>query len=134
MLFETKITVVKTLPSGEEKDTKEHYILDAELYAEAEKAMYELYPGQSIDVSAIFRSDVREIINEKEEDKPFFKATVVDVVTDDSGKEKETKYQLLVCAEHVAEATELVNKHLRQGYDMRLDAIRRVKILDYLKD
>ena len=133
MLFEAKIRVEKTLDTGEQKEVKEHYIMDAELFAEAEKMMFELYPNQKIDVFSIGRSDIREIINDKEDDKPFFKATVIDVFTDDeTGKEKETKYYMLVCAENTVEATLLVNEYLKQGYNLRLDGIKRVKIIDYL--
>ena len=134
MLYEIKLKVVKTLDSGETKEVKEHYILDAELHGEAEARGYELYPGQEIDVFAVFRSDIREIVNDKEDDKPYYKATVIDVFEDqDTGKEKETKYQMLVCAGDIVEATELMNEYLGQGYNMRLDAIRRIKIVDYLK-
>lgn len=133
MLFEAKIRVEKTLDTGEQKEIKEHFILDAELFAEAERKMFELYPNQKIDVFSIGRSDVTEIINEKEDDKPFFKATVIDVFTDDeTGKEKETKYYMLVCAENTVEATLLVNEYLKQGYNLRLDGIKRVKIIDYI--
>lgn len=133
MLYEAKLTVEKTLDSGEVKEVKEHFIMDAELHGEAEKIAFELYPNHHIDVFAVFRSDIREIINEKEDDKPFFKATVIDIFTDDNGKEKETKYQMLVCAESVVEATAIMTEYLKQGYDMRLDAIKRVKILDYIQ-
>ena len=133
MFFEAKLRVEKTLDTGEQKEVKEHYIMDAELFAEAERMMFELYPNQKIDVFSIGRSDIREIINEKEDDKPFFKATVIDVFTDDeTGKEKETKYYMLVCAENTVEATLLVNEYLKQGYNLRLDGIKRVKIIDYL--
>lgn len=134
MLFETKLKVEKTMPSGETKEVKEHYILDAEKFGEAEKIAYELYPGnKTCDVFLVMRSDIREIINQKEEDKPFFKATVIDVFVDDSGKEKETKYHMLICAENLVEATNLVNEYLKQGYDLRLDGIKRVKIVDYIR-
>ena len=132
MFFEAKLRE-KTHDTGEQKEVKEHYIMDAELFAEAEKMMFELYPNQKIDVFSIGRSDIREIINDKEDDKPFFKATVIDVFTDDeTGKEKETKYYMLVCAENTVEATLLVNEYLKQGYNLRLDGIKRVKIIDYL--
>lgn len=49
------------------------------------------------------------------------------------GKEKETKYEILVCAESVAEATAITNEYLKQGYDLRLDEIKRVKIVDYIQ-
>lgn len=134
MLYEIKLSVEKTLDSGEQKTVKEHYICDAELHGDAEKTGFELYPNLQIDVFAVFRSDIKEIINEKEDDKPFYKATVIDVQTDlDTGKEKELKYQMLVCASDIVEATAIMNEYLKQGYDMRLDGIRRVKILDYIK-
>lgn len=133
MLFEAKLKVEKTLDSGEVKEVTEHYILDAELFAEAEKIMFEQYPNQKIDVFAVFRSKIREIINDKEEDKPFYKATVIDIFTDENtGKEKETKYELLVCAESVAEATAITTEYLKQGYNLRLDEIKRIKIVDYI--
>lgn len=134
MLHEIKLSVEKTLDSGEQKMVKEHYICDAELHGEAEKIGYDLYPNTQIDVFAVFRSDIHEIVNEKEDDKPFFKATVIDVQSDlDTGKEKELKYQMLVCASDIVEATAIMNEYIKQGYDMRLDGIRRVKILDYIK-
>ena len=134
MFFEAKIKVEKTLDSGEVTEVTEHFILDAELFGEAEKIMFEEYPNHKVDVFAIYRSKIREIINQKEDDKPFFKATVIDIFTDEvTGKEKETKYEILVCAESVAEATAITNEYLKQGYDLRLDEIKRVKIVDYIQ-
>ncbi len=133
MFFEAKIKVEKPLDGGEVKEVAEHFILDAELFGEAEKIMFEEYPNLNVDVFAIFRSRIREIINQKEDDKPFFKATVIDVFIDEtSGREKETKYEILVCAESIAEATAITNEYLKQGYDLRLDEIKRVKIVDYI--
>lgn len=130
MLYEIRLIVSKP---GSDSPTKEHYIADALLHGEAEKTGYELYPNTDVDVISVCRSDIKEIVNAKEEDKPFFKATVIDVVTDDLGREKEMKYQMLVCAKDIADATSIMTEHLKQGYDMRLDAIRRVKILDYIQ-
>lgn len=133
MFFEAKIKVEKILDSGEVKEVTEHFILDAELFGEAERIMFEEYPNHKVDVFAIYRSKIREIINQKEDDKPFFKATVIDIFTDDNGKEKETKYEILVCAESVADATAITTEYLKQGYDLRLDEIKRVKIVDYIQ-
>ncbi len=132
MLYEIKTVVTKTSDKGEPKSVREHFILDAELHGEAEKVGFNLYPNTDVDVVAVFRSDVHEILNEKEEDKPFFKAVVVDVVEDDNGNEKEMKYQLLVCATDLVAATDIVSEHIKQGYNMRLDSIRRTKIADYI--
>ena len=117
MYYEAKIKVEKTLDSGEVKEVNEHFIMDAELFAEAEKIMYEEYPNHKLDVYAIFRS----------------KAIVIDIFTDDNGKEKETKYEVLVCADSVAEATAITTEYLKQGYDLRLDEVKRVKIVDYIR-
>lgn len=133
MLYEIKLKVVRPNNTGEEKEFKEHYILDAETHGDAEAVGYKLYPDHTVDVFAVFRSDIHEIINEKEDDKPFFKATVVDIMTDDNGKEKEMKYQMLVCAKDITEANAIISEYLRQGYNMRLDSLRRIKIVDYLK-
>lgn len=136
MLYEIKLNVTRPQDDGAMKQVKEHYILDADLHGQAEAAGFSLYAGVSnatdVDVFAVFRSDIKEIINEKTDDKPFFKATVIDIVTDDNGNEKELKYQVLVCAGDITEANEILGEYLRQGYDMRLDALRRVKINDYL--
>lgn len=131
MLYEIKVSHTD-LEDGKIKKT--HFITDAELHGEAETTGYEQYgAAEQPDVFAVFRSDIREIINDKEDDKPFFRAVVVEVSTDDSGKEHEQKYPMLVCAKDIAEATHLVEQHLQQGYYMRLDALRRVKIADYIK-
>lgn len=135
MLYEIKLKLTKPdEKTGEVKEVKEHYIVEAELHADAEKTGYELYPNTDVDVFAVFRSDLKEIANDKPEDKPFYKATVVDTFIDDNGKEKELRYQLLVCASDLLEATAFMTEYLKQGYDMRLDAIRRTKIVDYIHD
>lgn len=127
MFYEIRLKVIKTDDKGEEKEVREHYITDCELFAEAEAKGLEMYP--SCDVSAITRSKVIEIVNGKTEDKPFFKATVTDVQYDDKGKAKELKYYNLVCAEDLKEANTLMERHLAQGLSgMRLDAIVKTRI------
>ena len=71
--------------------------------------------------------------NQKTEDKPFFKATIVDTQIDENGNEKELKYYNLVCAKDLKEANTLMEQHLSQGLsDMRLDAIVKTKIIDLI--
>lgn len=132
MFYEFKVKVERENSKGELKQVSEHYIIEGcELFAEVEaKAMEEF--GADCDVFAITRSKITEIVNQKEIGKPFFKATVVDVFSDDEGNEKETKYQMLVCAKDVTEATKIMNEHLRQGFDMQLNGITKTKILDLL--
>ena len=136
MLYETKAKVHRQAPTGEDKEVREHFIMNAESFAEAELRTLTEYSnvGEDADVFAVFRSNVYEIVNDKEEDKPYFLATVTDtVIEENSGNEKEMKYQMLVCAEDVTEATAKMSDVLAQGYDMRLDMLKRTKMTDYLK-
>lgn len=132
MLYEIKLKVEKENAKGEVKEVKEHFITDCELFANAEYTAMNEYNGKC-DVFSIIRSKIREIVNKKEEDKPFFKATIVDTFVNDDGSEKETTYPVLVCASDVKEANKLMEDYLRQGLsDMRLDGITKTKILDVI--
>lgn len=132
MFYEIKLKVEKENSKGEMKEVVEHFITDVELFAEAEANGMEQYNG-NCDVISITRSNVVEIVNEKEEDKPFYKATLIDIFIDDNGNEKETKYYNLVCAKDITEANRLMQEHKRQGLnDMRLDGIVKTKIMDLI--
>ena len=118
---------------GELKQVSEHYIIDGcELFAEVEAKALEEF-GAECDVFAITRSKIKEIANQKDIDKPFFKATITETFTNDDGSEKENKYPVLVCASDIKEANKLMEEYLKQGLsDMRLDGIVKTKIIDVL--
>lgn len=131
MFYEIKLKVEKENSKGEMKEVIEHFITDVGLFAEAEAKGLEQYVD--CDVISITHSKVVEIVNEKEEDKPFYKATLIDIFIDYNGNEKETKYYNLVCAKDITEANRLMQEHMRQGLnDMRLDAIQKTKIIDLI--
>lgn len=133
MFYEIKLKVDKENGKGEKKEVVEHFITDVELFAEAEAKGLEQYNGDCDVLFSITRSKVIEIVNEKEEGKPFYKATLIDIFIDDNGNEKETKYYNLVCAKDITEANRLMQEHKRQGLnDMRLDAIQKTKIIDLI--
>lgn len=132
MLYEIKLKVKQQTDNGDEKEVVERYITDVELFAEAEAKGMEQYNGDC-DVFSIARSKVIEIVNKKEEDKPFFKATIISTFVDYNDNEKENKYYNLVCASDITEANKLMQEHMRQGLqDMRLDAIQKTKIIDVI--
>lgn len=132
MWYEIKLKVEKENAKGEMKEVKEHFITDCDLFANAEYTGMNLYNG-NCDVFSIIRSKIREIVNNKEEDKPFFKATIVDTFVNDDGTEKENTYPVLVCAKDIKEANKLMEDYLKAGLtDMRLDGITKTKILDVL--
>ena len=132
MLYELKLKTKKLADNGEGKEVVERYITDVTFFAEAEAKGIELYNGEC-DVFAISQSKIIEIVNKKEGDKPFFKATIIKTYTDDAGNDKEMEYPLLVCAKDITEANKLMQEYMRQGLeDMRLDAIQKTKIIDIL--
>lgn len=113
----------------QEKDVVVHYITAAdEVLAPSELKALQACPGDS-DVIAVFQSSVREIVNEKDCGKPFFKATLMQVFTTDSGAEKETKYRVLVHADDIREANDILQGYVKQGLDdMRIDAINKTRM------
>lgn len=131
MYYEIKLKVQKENAKGEMKEVSEHYITDVELFSEAEQKGMELY-NNDCDVFSVIRSKINEIVNEKQEEKPFFKATVTDTFTDDEGNEKGSKYFVLVCAKDIPEANRIMDEYLKQGFDMKLDGIIKTKILDVI--
>lgn len=133
MLYELKLRVKRINEKGEEKDVTEQYITDVNLFAEAECKGLEIYKGEC-EVIAITRSNVREIVNpERDGVHTFYRATIVDIYTNDNGDEKELKYHVLVLADSLQEATNLVQNYMKQGLqDMRLDGVVKTKILDII--
>ena len=90
MFYEIKLKVDKENDKGEMKEVIERFITDVELFAEAEAKGLEQYNG-NCDVFSITRSNVVEIVNEKEEDKPFYKATLIDIFIDDERGNRDKK-------------------------------------------
>lgn len=132
MFYEIKLKTQRENAKGEMKEVKEHFILDVGLFCEAEAKGMELYNG-NCDIFSIIRSKIREIINTKQPDKPFFRATLIDIFVNDDGTEKETPYPVLVCAADITEANRLMEEYMKQGLsDFRLEGITKTKILDVL--
>ena len=123
MLYE-----VKARYTDGDKTVKVHYLLDAELFAQAEVKVYEqLKDKKDVDVVSIKRSTIKEVIR-VDNDLDYYVATISDTYTDDKGNEKIIRYKQLLPAATIGEAHEVINDYLKQGYDMRLDAIKLTTI------
>lgn len=140
MYYEVKLSVEKEVPckpsktgatACELKQVNEHYICECENALEAYYKANEIYDNKC-EVYSITASKIKEIVNVKTDDKPFFKATIVDIYLDDAGEEKEQKSVVLVCATDVKEATKIMEDYLKQGYNMGMIGVNRTKILDVL--
>ena len=136
MYYEITDRVTRMKDDGTEKEVNERYITDCLTFAEAEQKGMEVYSDSNLDgdVVAVKRSNVKEIVNENEEKQHYFKATIVDIFTDDNGNEKELKYYVLIRADDLSEATAKANEYLRQGLsDMKIEGIVKTRILELLK-
>ena len=123
MLYE-----VKARYTDGHKTFKVHYLLDVELFAQAEATVYEhLKDKKDVDVVSIKRSTIKEVIR-VDNDLDYYFATISDTYTDDKGNEKIIKYKQLLPAATIGEAHEVINDYLNQCYDMRLDAIKLTTI------
>lgn len=132
MFFEVTLAVDKLNEKGEAKRVIERYITDDTLFGGVEQKALGMYGGEC-EVTAIKISKITEIVNDKTDNFPFFKAVVYDVFTTDSGEEKEIDYQMLVCAEDVKTATNTMLEYMKQGYGMGLKSVSRTKIIDVIK-
>ena len=124
MLYEVKARY--TADGG--KTVKVHYLLDAELFAQAEVKVYEqLQDKTDVEVTSIKRSTIKEVIR-VDNDLDYYVATLSDTYTDDKGKETIIRYKQLLPAATIGEAQKAITEFLKQGYDMRLDAIKLTTI------
>ena len=118
---------VKARYTEGDKTVKVYYLLDAELFGEAEAKAYEkLQDHMDVDVVSIRRSAIREVIR-TDNLRSYYCATIATVFVD-SEKEKTIKYKILLPAATIEEAQKAVSEFLQQGYDMRLDAIKLTTI------
>ena len=124
MMYEVKARYT----ADDDKTVKVHYLLDAELFGQAELKVYEqLKDKADVDVVNIKRSTIKEVIKENN-DLDYYVATISDTYTDDKGKETIIRYKQLLAAASIGEAQEAITDYLKQGYDMRLDAIKLTTI------
>ena len=139
-MYEICISYVTVNPkNGSDVRKKEYFILEhAESFANAEEIGYDYGSGLTdIDVVAIKRSKLREIVNERpigdEECKVFF-ATICDFFTDDNDVTKEIKYTVALFAHDINEAHQAVKQYMLQGLeDMELKQLKETKISDVIR-
>lgn len=123
MLYEVKARYTEG-----DKTVKAHYLLDAELFGQAELKVYEhLQDKFDVEVVNIKRSTIKEVVRVNN-DLDYYVATLSDTFTDDKGKESIIRYKQLLPAATIDEAQRVIADFLKQGYDMRLDAIKLTTI------
>lgn len=134
MIYEGTVSHLTVDKDGNEKVVKDRYAVDGvELFADAEYRLLLLGTGRDMDVIALKRSQVREVVNGRtREDEKVWLAEVEDTFTDDDGNEKPVVYKVMLYAKTFDEAYEFMNKYLKQGFNMQLVNVKKTSIIDVL--
>lgn len=133
MLIEVKAKVSRIIDSKLRKRT-ETYLIDKELYAEAEYAVMsslaneqELGTVDSSEIISLRQSPIKEICEDTMPGSAFtFIATLRDIFHDDNGNEKSMRYKVLLWANDLSQANQRAQQLARQGYDMQIEGIKQV--------
>lgn len=137
MNYEVKVSYCLGLEGAEKKHT-ENLFIRCELFAEAEEKAYkyvESQGGDMTDVKAIKRSNVTELIEEEIPDARWHKVTISKkyIINEETEKETEMKYYLLLMAENTAEANERAIEHMKQVmYDYSITKIEETKFSEVI--
>ena len=131
MLIEVKAKVSWIIDS-KIKRKQETYILDKEVFAEAEYAVMNILNTHqtegtvdTFEITGLKQSVVKEIITDYTGDYSFI-ATLRDTVHQDDDSEKQIKYKVLLWANNIAEALNHAREIVQQGYDMQIDSLKEV--------
>lgn len=138
MTYEIQAQFTKIDGKGNDKVIKEKYMVEnAETFGDAETQGYN-YCGycegvNDLEIVAIKRSKVREIINNRNTDEDrVWVADIADVRTNDDGEEMEIVYKVALYATSWDDANAKVKKYLEQGFDMTILAIKKTKFLEVI--
>lgn len=134
MLIEVKARVSWKI-DDKVKKRQETYILDKEVFAQAEYAVMALLEGyrntgtvEDFEITGLKLSLVKEIITQYEGESSFI-ATFRDTMLQDDGSEKQIKYKVLLWADNISEAMDHAREIAQQGYDMQIDGLKEANYI-----
>lgn len=133
MYYEVTLKVTKQDNKGNDKEVKENFLVEnAELWSEVEQRGLELYNGEA-DILSMKRSSVIEVVNEKKEDTPIFKAKLISTYVDEKGKEKEKSWVVALFTADMNEANKKMQEYIKQGIeDLTLREIKQTNLLEII--
>ena len=136
-MYEVKYSYTTIDNKGNDKVVKKTIICEhAASFGDAEEIAYDFANGETdLDVIAVKRSSIKEIINRRASDNDkIFTATIVDTCYIDGKDEPvENKYILALYAEDINQAHSIVREYMKQGLnDMELVGLKCTKYLEIL--
>lgn len=131
MLIEVKAKVAWVI-DNKIKRKLETYILDQEVFANAEYAVMRLLSDHrnegtvdDFEIQNLKISTVKEVITQFQGEYSFI-ASLRDTMLMDDGSEKTIKYKVLLWADSITEAMNHAREIVQQGYDMQIDSLKEV--------
>lgn len=136
-MYEVKYSYTTIDNKGNDKVVKNTIICEhAASFGDAEEIAYDFANGETdLDVIAVKRSSIKEIINRRASDNDkIFTATIVDTCYIDGKDEPvENKYILALYAEDINQAHSIVREYMKQGLnDMELVGLKCTNYLEIL--
>lgn len=133
MIYETQIQFIEADSNGNDRTRKQKFIvLEAVNHGDAEEQTFEENDGLTdLDVVAVKRSKIKEIVNTRSTDEEkIFIADVVDTQIDEEGEEHELVYKMALFAANIDKAHAYMKDWLKQGYNMQLSGLKCTKFVD----
>lgn len=131
MLIEVKAKVA-WIVDDKVKRKQETFILDKEVFAEAEYVVMSLLEGYRregtvdiFEIQGLKLSIVKEVITQYQGECTFI-ASLRDVFLQDDGSEKVLRYKVLLWADNISDAIAHTRELASQGYDMQIDGLKEV--------
>lgn len=131
MLIEVKAKVAWIIDAKVHKKI-ETYILDKEVFAEAEYEVMSLLNNnkaegiiEDYEIQSLKISTIREIMTQYEGECSFI-VSLRDILSQDDESEKILKYKVLLWADNISEAMAHAREISSQGYDMQIDSLKEM--------
>ena len=137
--YKFRVKYGKELDTGKKKKVSEEYLVDAESFTETEKrankVATDLIGTRDIDITAISREPITEILKDDEDDDNHWYKAVVALVTvdEETGTKKFSPQTMYVNSPDIKDAVEMLIDHMSDSsFDWEIKSIAETKVLGVL--
>lgn len=132
MYYESIIKTEKIADNGKTKTVTERYLVEACSFTECEAKVNTFLEVVEFELKNINPKKYEQVI--EGDNEMFFIATIIFLETDDNGKEKEFKRQIVINSDNIENAKQIADKDVEQFiYLARLGDIKESKIIDVIQ-
>ena len=137
--YKFRVKYGKELDTGKKKKVSEEYLVDAESFTETEKrankAATDLIGTRDIDITAISREPITEILKDDEDDDNHWYKAVVALVTvdEETGTKKFSPQTMYANSPDIKDAVQMLIDHMSDSsFDWEIKSIAETKVLGVL--